>query len=540
MKNIPLDIVTKINETYKDDQKKQIKELRRCVIDGRKSGNLLLVGAAYCCLSEICTESDDLHGMLVNSLKAVTILKDTDQYVLTARAYFVLGHAYLNQGNYQMSLVCDEIAYRIVKKHRIKGQLRITALNNLSVSYHAMEETRKSINYLSKCIDLLKEESDDAYTDLVMYSINLAGCYKDVGESEQAENTLAKVFDILEKVDFSPLVCDYYLRRAIIAYMRKDIAAGNGYMDDAFDIFPKNVYPLPIYDDLCEVAHVITKNNDKVRSDKIFELMTVYEKNGKGTLEQLFANRMMADYYKQFGEYKLSAEHYAKCEELNERQMRELKEMQMKLHNAAKNTEAEIRRLNRKMRENEKLVSREPMTKLLNRSALLTVSAEFIALAAKKKQKVGAIFIDIDFFKECNDTYGHAKGDEIIKEVASVCKDEETANIRFARYGGDEFFGITRGLTDSDVADIARRILRRVRGKNIPNEKNPNGHIITLSVGIVNVNITSKTDTIIEIANYADKAVYHAKNAGRNVAYFLNYDVKDISGKPASYLKIDF
>ena len=70
----------------------------------------------------------------------------------------------------------------------------------------------------------------------------------------------------------------------------------------------------------------------------------------------------------------------------------------------------------------------------------------------------------------------------------------------------------------------------------IPNEKNPNGGRITLSVGVVNVLITDKTDTIIEIANYADKAVYYAKNAGKNAVYMLEHK----AGKAADFIKIDF
>ena len=118
-------------------------------------------------------------------------------------------------------------------------------------------------------------------------------------------------------------------------------------------------------------------------------------------------------------------------------------------------------------------------------------------------------------------------GDEIIREVARACKAEETAFIRFARYGGDEFFGITRGLADDAVAEIARRICRRIRALDIPNEKSPNGQRITLSAGVVNVAITERTDTIIDVAKYADKALYHAKNAGKDAIYLLDREGVD-------------
>ncbi|MBR5942344.1 MAG: GGDEF domain-containing protein, partial [Clostridia bacterium] len=169
------------------------------------------------------------------------------------------------------------------------------------------------------------------------------------------------------------------------------------------------------------------------------------------------------------------------------------------------------------------------------------VSSEFIESAAKKRQKVGVIFIDIDCFKECNDTYGHAKGDEIIRQVADVCRKRETKNVRFARYGGDEFFGITRGLTNGEVCDIARIICKDIRLADIPNEKNPNGGRLTLSAGVINVTITDKTDTILEIANYADKALYYAKNAGRNAIYELVHSDGGTNDTGSSaYIKIDF
>ncbi|MBO7377755.1 MAG: diguanylate cyclase, partial [Clostridia bacterium] len=520
-KNRSVTAVIQTYDKYADDPQKQIKELKRLVSEGRKSGDILMVGAAYCHLAIAYNDEDDQHGMLLNALKAVAILKDTCEYELLVKAYHVLGRAYINQGNNQMSLVCDETAYGIVKRHRLKGQIRITALNNVSVSYHAMEEPKKSIKYLNECLERLKKEYPEEYADYFMYSLNLAGCYKDIGELERADEIFDSINGLTEKVAFKPLVCDYYLRRSLVSYLRGDKASGNGYVDAALELFPKNIYPIPLYDDLCEVARAVTKNKDRARSKEIFDLMTVFAKNNSGTLEQLFATRAIANYYKNFGEHELALEYFSKYEELNDRQMRELKEMQMKLHNTARSAEAEIRKLKRKMRENEDLASLDPLSRLLNRSALLRVSSEFITSAAKKRQKVGVIFIDIDCFKECNDTYGHAKGDEIIREVAAVCRGCETKNVRFARYGGDEFFGLTRGLTDEEVREIARRICRDIRSADIPNEKNPNGGILTLSAGVINVAITEKTDTILEIANYADKALYHAKNAGRNAIYEL-------------------
>ena len=106
-----------------------------------------------------------------------------------------------------------------------------------------------------------------------------------------------------------------------------------------------------------------------MRAEKILALMNVFAEKNKGTLEQIFAVSMAADFYKNFGQCELAAEYYAKYEALNEKHMSELIAMQLQLHKTMRSTETEIRRLNKKMRKSEELVSHEPMTGLLNRYA---------------------------------------------------------------------------------------------------------------------------------------------------------------------------
>ena len=530
----------KVVNAFEKDPKKRIRELNRLVKEGQRSGDLLLVGAAYCYLSEVCSTVSDPDGVLSNSLKAVALLKDTDEYELLAKAYNSLGYAYTYQENNQSALVIDETAYRIVKKHRIKGIVRIRILNSLSVAYHMLGDIKKSIRVLDECLELLRESYGDNYTELAMYSLNLAECYQDDQKPEAALEVLKSMSEWAEKIDFLPVRCDYYLRCALLSYQLGDLPAGDGQLDKAFTLIPEDMYPHPIYDDLRQVSHLLSKNGDRARAEKILALMTVYAEKNKGTMEQLYATRTMADFYRNFGDYERAVAYYAKYEELNEKRMRELKGMQLNLHKTTKEAEMEIRRLKRRMRKNEELASQEPLTGLLNRSALLRVSAEFIEHAAKRKQKVGAIFLDIDYFKECNDTYGHTRGDEIIREIARICRKQETAAVRFARYGGDEFFGVTRGLTDEEVNEVARRIARAVRSADIPHEKNPNGGRITLSIGVVNVAITEEIDTILEIANYADKALYYAKNAGRNAIYELVHESTGAKESSSAFIKIDF
>ena len=99
---------------------------------------------------------------------------------------------------------------------------------------------------------------------------------------------------------------------------------------------------------------------------------------------------------------------------------------------------------------------------------------------------------------------------------------------------------LSRGVSFFSGSDVARRVCRAVRNADIPHVKNPNGGRLTLSVGVVNIPITDRTDTILEIANYADKAVYHAKRSGKNAIYEIVHDTSSAKNPGNSFVKIEF
>ena len=533
-------VVKKVYETYKSDKRMLVAELKNLIREGQKTGDAAVVGAAYSYLADICQEAGDLNGGVTNALKAVALLNDTEEYDLTAKSYITLGNFYALQENRQMSLIESDRAYRIVKRRRIKGKTGISAMYNLANCYSNLGDYKSSVRYLTECIDAAKAEFPENYTSLAAYTLDLANDYKRAGKPGKAKDILDSMLSWIGKIEYDPLYCDYFLRRAILNYELKNADSGDSFLDEALDHIPEKVYPVRLYENLRKITHILAEKGDKVRAKKIYELMKRFEKHSRDYESRLISTRMFAEYCSRSGEPERAMEYYRKADELYERRQRESNGIQLDICKSMRNADAEIDKMKLKMKANEALFTLEPMTKLLNRSALLTVSSDFIEKAAKKKQKIGAIFIDIDNFKECNDKYGRAKGDEIISTVAAACRDEQASNIKFARYGGDEFFGITRGLSDSEVAAVAQRICRRIREADVMHEKNPKGRMLTVSVGVVNVSITDSTDTIIEIANYADKAVYYAKNAGKNSIYMLNYNSAGNKGNNASFEKIEF
>ena len=125
------------------------------------------------------------------------------------------------------------------------------------------------------------------------------------------------------------------------------------------------------------------------------------------------------------------------------------------------------------------------------------------------------ILIDIDYFKEYNDTYGHQAGDELLKKVGTILKGVSQAQKHAIGYrvGGDEFAMQLFDKSEEQIEKVAQTILEKMRSLRITHEKNPYG-IATLSIGAgILRGFDSKMDKIYKCA---DNALYRAKTVGRN------------------------
>lgn len=136
--------------------------------------------------------------------------------------------------------------------------------------------------------------------------------------------------------------------------------------------------------------------------------------------------------------------------------------------------------------------------------------------SARSKTSISLLMIDVDFFKQYNDHYGHYHGDRILKQIASAldCVIQRPSDI-LARYGGEEFVVV---LPDTDdAAPVADRCLQAVRDLKLPHEFSDAASVITVSIGFYNC-IPDLSQGLGILTENADKALYIAKWNGRNQA----------------------
>jgi diguanylate cyclase (GGDEF)-like protein len=161
-----------------------------------------------------------------------------------------------------------------------------------------------------------------------------------------------------------------------------------------------------------------------------------------------------------------------------------------------------------KIKELEHMASTDVLTKLFNRSKLNDVLEKEMALSSTISSPLSIIFIDIDHFKQVNDTYGHDVGDKVLIDIANIISSSTRVGDIAARWGGEEFM-ITLQSTDAVHASILAEKLRiAVEEFTFAIVGN-----LTISLGVTEFMNNESEETLIK---RVDKALYEAKDSGRN------------------------
>jgi diguanylate cyclase (GGDEF)-like protein len=132
--------------------------------------------------------------------------------------------------------------------------------------------------------------------------------------------------------------------------------------------------------------------------------------------------------------------------------------------------------------------------------------------------------MDIDFFKNYNDHYGHSQGDECLRSIGKVLNSlSDSMGVYAARVGGEEFALIWHEKETMHIDDTVSRIQQMINELNIPHEKSKVSSHITVSIGIHTIRCGTSNDGHSLYEN-ADKALYEAKRSGRNRAIIYERD----------------
>lgn len=176
-----------------------------------------------------------------------------------------------------------------------------------------------------------------------------------------------------------------------------------------------------------------------------------------------------------------------------------------------------VAELNQSQTKLEKLATQDVLTQLANRKQILRILHNRFEYYQRYKNVFSILMIDVDHFKKVNDTYGHMAGDKVLRDIGQIFIDTLRSFDSAGRYGGEEFLVILADSDEEDAKNAAERIRLAVANHIFLWEKSRIQ--VTVSIGIAKISAEDREENTL--INRADKALYAAKENGRNCLSYL-------------------
>jgi len=170
---------------------------------------------------------------------------------------------------------------------------------------------------------------------------------------------------------------------------------------------------------------------------------------------------------------------------------------------------AERRRMEQELK---RLAHHDPLTDAFNRRRFEELGQAELARARRYNRPLTVLMLDLDYFKEVNDRYGHAAGDLVLQQVATRCREALREQDLFGRLGGEEFGVVLPETGLDDARQAAERLRQAVEKARVPWE----GEIISVTVSIGVARLTDEEQLLEQCLRRADRALYAAKGSGRD------------------------
>jgi diguanylate cyclase (GGDEF)-like protein len=169
----------------------------------------------------------------------------------------------------------------------------------------------------------------------------------------------------------------------------------------------------------------------------------------------------------------------------------------------------EAKRLMEHLRES---ALRDAMTGLYNRRFLEEYVNTLVAGSQRRKAPFAVLMLDLDFFKQVNDTYGHEAGDKVIKTLSDILQRNVRSSDMAVRYGGEEFLLVLMDSGADSALKVAEKIRSEVEATKVPLQ----GVMLQKTISIGVAEYPADSDTFWQVVKFADVALYQAKSTGRN------------------------
>lgn len=458
---------------------------------------------------------DEAISDIQYALRGFSSLSAHEWYV---RAMNLMGVVYSLMENEGMAVNSYLEGLEYAKEHGVT-RIRSILYNNIGSRYYSLGDYDSALKFFRLSEAHLTENgaggivNEEEYYDLLLHTkYNEISCYFHTREYEAVKKNLKETAEILHKHGttktkylFDTLTCSYEWYAGDQHYARKHIAGLVKQIRE--DFFSAQAMKQVIKDKV-----LLLKD---MREDiEWLKVITFYEEQANllnSISMKLTSLEFRMDYYEITGAIK---EYNECCIDLFE-EIEKAKEINSQERVRALNMKIELRTAEKNVQDAEGKSERDPLTGLKNRRAMKKWIDQKILDVKSAEGQIVIGLADIDCFKMLNDTYGHAQGDRVLKEVSGILSNCVEGLGEVFRFGGDEFvIALHSGEVDA-IEEVSSCIMKRVNRKKIKNEHSFVEPFLTMSIGYFATKIDEGMQ-MDELLDKADTVLYEVKKHGRN------------------------
>jgi diguanylate cyclase (GGDEF)-like protein len=487
---------------------------------GQKTDDCKLMGLGYYYSGETYYGLNDGTFFFETMSKALSYLNQAQEWELMVRCYNFLGIAAMSRGNTPIALDYYLSGLNYCRKYRLQ-ELTVMIEVNLGMLY--LECGR-----YADAQDSLEKADNDNDNEAYIFSI-----YGNLAQSLILQDKLEQAGELLRRVhteywESGELLDHQFIFCVDVLYYHHtgDIEARDASICRLNETLPENLTVLDMFYDYYRCCLVLLEAEQDETFWHIIDVLEPLVENFKIINLHLKIVSLKMKYYRKHGknaEFLQAAGLFYELSEMMENENRSIVNSVISLR---KNLDQVNCAREVAERENQVLHERselDPLTGIANRFRLNTYSEQVFAQAAEQERSLAVEILDIDYFKEFNDNYGHQEGDRCLVQVADTIQGLVRENHGFcARYGGDEFVIIYDGISREQGISLAAELRRRVLALEIEHRFSKALPIVSISQGMC-WGIPRIEDRMWDFLHAADDMLYKVKRFSRN-----NYCVGDI------------
>ena len=484
-----------------------------------RNNDAKLLGFVYYYCGETYYGLNDGEKLFQYITKAISYLNQSEQWDLVARAYNIMAITSLSRGNAPIAMDYYLTGLNYCKKYKLDLVENMINLNlgNLYLTNKRYSEAQK---YFEKSYQyLINKKNVEGYYGIltcIYTSLGTAFMLRDMEERAQ------KYVDLLEqecwehigKTERLYVLCfraRFYHRTGRVA--RRDECIKIVHRETSADMAV-----LDVFEDFYDFCRLLLEINYEKEFWDVLGVLEEMVKHAKIMNLQKKIIALKIKYYrfhKDHEGYLQAAGLYYELSEIMEQ------ESQYMITNML-NVRTSLEYANEKQREMEMVNERlqiksetDALTHLANRFRLNDYSENVFERAMNDHLPLAVEILDIDYFKQYNDNYGHQAGDDCIIAIADQLVKMQNENIFCARYGGDEFIIIYTNMTEEEVYRQARQLRQSIMDLNIKHDYSRALSIVTISQGIC-YDVPKNENKNWDFLHAADMMLYHVKKKSRN------------------------